>query len=715
MRTRFYAEELQKLTRAELYELTQKLGVTVRKNNTREKLIEALLAHAQTAEKNKIVKSKSSTRPAKDATKTAVPKKAVVKKESKTSEAKTPVKSDKKSVPVVSDESASVAKTPAKKRGRPAKKQADSASVPAKTKPVAETKITRKTTVKTKTSTKAESDKIAKTPVVAKKTAEKKEAKASKAKAPAKADKKSVPVGSDESATVAKTPAKKRGRPAKKQADSPAIPVKAKESKPVSADTPVKRRPGRPAKSVEPKPVATAETPPAKKRGRPPKKALTSPIITEKAQKSADKKPLHVSDAAAKGLSRSFAKKTDDMPPARIKKGAEVLKDGVAIPVEFGNNNQSPSKKARQIENERSRRYSSLKTTMEVPIFQPISAIESASIISEDDLTGELPLEYGETRIVMQIRDPHWAYAYWEIPRIELKRLELEVGIFEFAHSHFVLRLHNVSEGFSQEIKLSDHAHNWHLYLESPQTVYQVELGMRSPAEGYSFIALSNLIQTPPDRVAERWAAPVLPEPEPKPEIPDRIGGHEFVAIPEQAPGIPQLTAPDYVYFTSAAGAAILHPGSSDLLAGQPLLPTDRPVAEVPFIPGGISSLDMPGSLSLPGSHVLPGSYTMPTSPAPSSAGWSSPGAGSFSGRLQAAEDDDIFLIAAVEVIVYGQVKVGCDLSFQGRPLRVRTDGSFSLRMALPFDSGHSIDLVATDPRTGKTRVIKAAVSLKKV
>ena len=104
----------------------------------------------------------------------------------------------------------------------------------------------------------------------------------------------------------------------------------------------------------------------------------------------------------------------------------------------------------------------------------------------------------------------------------------------------------------------------------------------------------------------------------------------------------------------------------------------------------------------------------MPTSHAPTSSDWTSPGADSFGARPVESEDDDIFLVAAVEVIVYGRVKVGCDLTFQGQPLRVRPDGSFSLRMALPFDSGHSIDLVATDPRTGKKRVIKAAVSLKK-
>jgi hypothetical protein len=233
---------------------------------------------------------------------------------------------------------------------------------------------------------------------------------------------------------------------------------------------------------------------------------------------------------------------------------------------------------------------------------------------------------------------------------------------------------------------------------------------MQSPSEGYTFIALSNLVQTPPDRVAERWAAPVLPEPEPlellEPETYERLGGHEIPEAPEQAPGLAQLTEPQHVYFRSLVGEAISHPGSSELLAGQNFA---RPEAgeEADFVPGGISSFEMPGSFA------MPGSFNMPTSQAPSSADWTSPGA-DFPTSGPARSEDDIFLVAEVEVIVYGRVKVGCELTFQGRPLHVRSDGTFSLRMALPFNTGHSIDLVATDPRSGKQRTIKAAVSLTK-
>ena len=787
MRKRFSGEDLKELSREELYDLAQKFELAVRKNSTREKLIEALLPFVQKSEK----KATMTVKPVKTAKATAeTPAKLIAKPENnarpvkaksaaepprslqkaKTENAEKTTNSAKKSVVAAKKAAVPATEKPVKTRnaekkpaepvsdkkgrGRPPKKAVEIPQTKAKTasvaeKPVVQSKETVKDTAKVpaKKSAKAADNKeltraaaktgkatkkdqmVAKNSVSTPKTEPAKNAAKSEQKSAtpvkpagtvsaAKTVAKSVPV-EKEPVSPAKKPAgkvKEQIRPAILQPvpDAEKLAKKVAGRSPESlpnAERPVELPPkkgrGRPAKVVEEvvEPAITGDVSGTKKRGRPSNKAAatqvsSSAVATTDEQTSA-------SDSAVKGLAHNFAKKADDAPLAKSKKGAEVLKDGVAIPVEL-TAHQKSSSKAEQVEKELSQRYSSLKTTMEIPIFQPISELESASTISEDELTGELPLEYGETRIVMQVRDPHWAYAYWEIPRIELKRLELEVGIFEFAHSHFVLRLHNVSQGFSQEIKLSEHARNWYIYLESPQTVYQVELGMHSPTEGYTFIALSNLVQTPPDSVAERWAAPIAAEPVAVIEPEERLGGHEFVVRPE-SPGIARITEPEQVYFSSVSGDSIPHPGSSELLAGQKLVPPGMPSsADVAFVPGGVSSFEMPSSFG------MPSSFAMPTSPMPSSADWTSAGVSSYSKNPEDAEDDDIFLTAAVEVIVYGRVKVGCELTFQGNPLRVRPDGSFSLRLALPFDSSHSIDLVATDPVTKNTRTIKAAVSLKK-
>ena len=438
--------------------------------------------------------------------------------------------------------------------------------------------------------------------------------------------------------------------------------------------------------------------------------------LPESVSKSAQAAPVEPSGKknGAKRLDRMFGKKTENVPAPRNRKGAEVIDQPVAIPFKpLGvADNEKTSKKAEQIEKDRRKKHASLKTTMEIPIFsQPEH--DFSIPVSEDELTGDLPVEYGEKRIVMQIRDPHWAYAYWELPQIEMKRLELEVGIFEFAHSHFVLRLHDVSHGYSQEIKLSEHARNWYLYLEDAQTVYQVELGMHSPTEGYTFIALSNLVQTPPDQVAERWADPVLPTPKTKDHAEDTPPVSDNSLPPfVPTPGIVRLTDPKAVYSSSLSGEPLPRSGSSELLAGQnPLKPELAPPAINRPAIAEVSSFGLPASqhLYLPASHVA--AAFMPSSSLPTSA--DRPFSQSVSSPEKPfGETENLFICAAADIIIYGKVAAGSLLTFMGEPVNVRPDGSYSLRLALPFNAEREIELVATDPFTGKTRVIKAKINL---
>jgi len=532
----------------------------------------------------------------------------------------------------------------------------------------------------------------------------------------ASAEKKGTAATKKSAATEKPAKAAKKAEPAKEKAKKTApaktaptkkAATKTAPEKIIEQKTPVDKKP---SKTKATRPAAAKEEKP--KRGRPAGKSR--PATEEKASVEMT--------GAEKRLDRGFGKKAEDAPKPRHKKGAEVLQPAVAIPVETAlRKDNQPTIKAREIEKERSKRHASLKTTMEIPLF-PASEPEILSSVREEDLTGDLPTDYGETRIVMQIRDPHWAYIYWDLPPIELKRLELEVGIFEFAHSHFVLRVHDVSHGWSHEIKLTDHARNWYIYLEHPQTVYQVELGMQSPSEGYTFISLSNLVQTPPDQVSQRWAPPVPPEPEPQPEADpeaeERIAGHEFARpLSRQAQtavksDIARFTDPGQVYFSTVTGEKLSQGGSSDLLATRTFATPDMPTSAMP------GSHEMPGSLNIPSSFNAPSSFNMPSSHMPSSHSMpssdtmpSSEGVSSLS--RPAKKKDNPFLTAAADLIIYGSVRPGCELFFHGNAVRVRPDGTYSLRLALPFDGCQTIELVAVDSETAQTDTIKAEISLK--
>lgn len=480
----------------------------------------------------------------------------------------------------------------------------------------------------------------------------------------------------------------KRGRPPKKPVAEPV------------ADKPKR---GRPPKAKNE--AVTVEKP---RRGRPPTvKPASSAEVVSPAVSVEDKgrvapasefvsRQCEEEAAAMRTLNRAFGKKSSEAQASANKKGANVIEAAVAIPVNLAHDEKKTSHLAEKIENDRRRRHASLKTTMEIPVLSA-SASASAAPVSENELTGDLPEYYDETRLVLQIRDPHWAYAYWELPPVERKRLELEVGIFEFAHSHYILRLHNVTRGHTQEIKLTENARNWYIYLEDSRCVYQVELGLQSPTEGYTFIALSNLVQTPADRVAEQWAPPVAPQP-----LPERHEAPESSSVSEErqpAPSTAQLTDPAFVYYQSLSGAPVLHAGSSEIPAGL-IAPAPQMPGSHAGLPAGISSLNLPGSFTVPTSasefSSMPGSLQMP----------GSAGVSSFDPVRREKFARSITL--AADLILYGQVPEGCDLFFMGQQISARTDGTFSLRLALPANMPCQFELVAVNRETGETQKIAA-------
>lgn len=536
----------------------------------------------------------------------------------------------------------------------------------------------------------------------------------------------------DSSTEEAPPPKRGRGRPPKKTAvESPAPAVLSEPSAPEkSAERPRRGRPPKAAKKepLTEKPEQNSEDRP--RRGRPPK-VKNDVVPAEKPRRGRPPKArpvalpeaaplpaaaaagpmtLHVPEAvsrqceeeaaAMRTLNRAFGKKSSEAQVSANKKGASVIEPAVAIPVNLAHDERKTSDLAEKIESDRRRRHASLKTTMEIPVLAASSST-SAAPVNESELTGDLPEYYDETRLVLQIRDPHWAYAYWELPPVERKRLELEVGIFEFAHSHYILRLHNVTRGHTQEIKLTENARNWYIYLEDAKCVYQVELGLQSPTEGYTFIALSNLVQTPPDRAAEHWAAPVAPQPIP-PMLSQADEQPEAPPEPENAPPAPLaalLTDPAFVYFQSLSGAPVLYAGSSEIPAGFA-----APVPQMPGshagLPEGISSFSLPGSFSVPTSasefSSMPGSLQMPGSTGVSSFG-------------EVRKDRPVPSIAlAADLVLYGQIPENCDLFFMGQQVTARTDGTFSLRLALPANKSCQLELVAVNRETGETQKIAA-------
>ncbi len=129
----------------------------------------------------------------------------------------------------------------------------------------------------------------------------------------------------------------------------------------------------------------------------------------------------------------------------------------------------------------------------------------------------ELPIAYGENKLVLMVRDPWWLYAYWEVtPEREREVLDF-VKESGFSIETKVLRVYELADkewtGTSTFFDIGiGFANNWYVDVGKPDRHWIAELGFR--AQGGRFFALirSNIVRTPrygvSDVLDEEWLLP---------------------------------------------------------------------------------------------------------------------------------------------------------------------------------------------------------------
>ncbi|MCM8799758.1 MAG: DUF4912 domain-containing protein [Candidatus Omnitrophica bacterium] len=130
----------------------------------------------------------------------------------------------------------------------------------------------------------------------------------------------------------------------------------------------------------------------------------------------------------------------------------------------------------------------------------------------------ELPLGYGEDRLVLQTRDPWWIHAYWEITPKTYEKLKTELKE-DFLKAKKVLRVYDVTniifDGTNAnsffDIEINDYANNWYIDTKGAGRSWCVDLGLRLPNR-FITILRSNVVSTPLDGPSwitdEEWMVP---------------------------------------------------------------------------------------------------------------------------------------------------------------------------------------------------------------
>ncbi|MFA4853908.1 MAG: DUF4912 domain-containing protein [Candidatus Omnitrophota bacterium] len=131
----------------------------------------------------------------------------------------------------------------------------------------------------------------------------------------------------------------------------------------------------------------------------------------------------------------------------------------------------------------------------------------------------DLPYQYDQDRIVLQVRDPRWVHTYWELRGQTLDQLKNRFGD-DFRRSKKVLRVYDVTNiifnGFNAnsffDIQINDFTNSWYIDTGGPGRFWCVDLGLMLPDGRFITIVRSNIVQTPlegPSWVTdEEWMIP---------------------------------------------------------------------------------------------------------------------------------------------------------------------------------------------------------------
>ncbi len=238
--------------------------------------------------------------------------------------------------------------------------------------------------------------------------------------------------------------------------------------------------------------------------------------------------------------------------------------------------------------------------------------------------TQNLSHQYGDNLIYLQIRDPYWLYAYWEIQKDHDERI---LGLLggDRAHVKSILRVYNVTESEDKpayfDIELQRMADHWFINVGANRS-YFVEIGLLHQDGRFVALARSNRIMTPRDGMSEI--------------VDEQWMGMDF----------------DKLYALSGG----FETGKSSMELKQMM--RERLEKSVTSGSGGVAS-----SVSSP-------------------FGWAG------------KKERKFWFVLDCELIVYGATEPDAAVTMQGKEVKLRPDGTFTIRYALP-DGKIILDAVA--------------------
>jgi hypothetical protein len=292
-----------------------------------------------------------------------------------------------------------------------------------------------------------------------------------------------------------------------------------------------------------------------------------------------------------------------------------------------------------------------------------------------DTVETELPEAYGTKKLFLTARDPHWLYAHWDLTQEQQKKLNAKSS-----DGHLVLRIYaDKLEGYPlYEIHAHPESHHWFVHVERAGNSYAAELGCYTSLGRWTRVAVSAATVTPPDAAATEAEA-------------------EFATIPFEFPFARLLE----IIKTAVRENLPLARAVEELRrAGHPELPRAASGPPAKWTPqqeqalAKIVSIDEVRRVWM-GSLEITELIRRKLAHGISSPGVSSFGISSLSSPFGGVEQSKGFWFNVnAELIIYGATEPDAKVTLGGHEIKLRPDGSFSYRFALP-DGKYDLPAVA--------------------
>ena len=268
------------------------------------------------------------------------------------------------------------------------------------------------------------------------------------------------------------------------------------------------------------------------------------------------------------------------------------------------------------------------------------------------------PTREERTRLVLLVRDPWWLYAYWEISPGDRERNR--IGLPHGAPP-LLLRVYDMGEGEEPsktenyfDVTVITDVSGWYVNVPRGGGHWRTALGYLDSMANFVTLCQSNIVTAPSEGTVE-WNEEEL------------WGSEEELAAGLNISG---------TLLEGSRASEVIHrvnpPGRTD---GQQVL---RPGASEQILRPGASEY--------------------------------APGSGLMEQPTRAEEVNDCLRLQVyTELILYGATDPTAQVSVQGNPVRLRPDGTFTLRFALP-DGEQNLPIRAVSEDRSEERVITPTV-----